>query len=135
MSKRELKALPFERREFLSERRLRSGAIMSSETELEELRQQLERTQAQLDRTKVELTSKEKELEGARESMKRLKAELRTASMEAELDKLRTIEALRKILTWRGNSCPHWGSSAERSSTQKRAVLIAGSRVLKKELK
>ena len=71
---------------------------MSSETELEELRQQLERTQAQLNRTQVELTSKEKELEGARESMNRLKAELCTASMEAELDKLRTMEALRKDL-------------------------------------
>jgi len=98
MSKRELKALPFERRELLGESRIRAGDIMSSETELEEWRQQLERTQAQLDRTQVELTSKEKELEGARESMNRLKAELRTASMEAELDKLRTMEALRKDL-------------------------------------
>ena len=71
---------------------------MGSETEIEELRQQLERTQAQLDRTQGELASREKELGGARESVTRLEAELRTVGMEAELYKLRAVEALRTEL-------------------------------------
>ena len=93
MSNRELRGLDFETRE-LTQGRLRSGTTMASETsqaELEELKQQLETVQGQLD-------SKEQELGRERGKVIELESEVRSISMEAEIDKLRALEDLRRDL-------------------------------------
>ena len=113
MSKRELKALNVELSSESTESRLRSGTLRTVERrimnghegneELEKLREELARAQTQLTEQQEELTATKTKLLDAEDKAvsaydraKELEVELNTARLQAEIDKLREVDAVRK---------------------------------------
>ena len=122
MSKRELKALNVELSSESTESRLRSGTLRTVERrimnghegneELEKLREELARAQTQLAEQQEELTATKTKLLDAEDKAvsaydraKELEVELNTARLQAEIDKLREVDAVRKEFAIERKQC------------------------------
>ena len=98
MTQRELRALDFEKRELLAVSELRSGTTRSGAVEMDSERYEeaLKELRLQLAQTRAELSSREQELLVSHQEVAQLGSKLQTMELQAEVEKLRAVEVLRK---------------------------------------
>ena len=98
MTQRELRALDFEKRELLAVSELRSGTTRSGAVEMDSERYEeaLKELRLQLAQTQAELSSREQDLLVSHQEVAQLGSKLQTMELQAEVEKLRAVEALRK---------------------------------------